>query len=71
MMVPVSTAIWDGDSLSVSGVDTSGANQYGTLTFHADGSYTYALDNNNSTVQRWMMARASPRFTPTPSPTAT
>ena len=41
----------DGDSLSVSGVDTSGANQYGTLTFHADGSYTYALDNNNSTVQ--------------------
>ena len=41
----------DGDSLSVSGVDTSGANQYGTLTFNADGSYTYALDNNNSRVQ--------------------
>ncbi|MBL4834231.1 MAG: VCBS domain-containing protein [Pseudomonas sp.] len=35
----------DGDTLSVISIDTSGANQYGNLTFNADGSYTYTLGN--------------------------
>ncbi|MDO6823777.1 VCBS domain-containing protein [Marinobacter sp. 1_MG-2023] len=42
----------DGDTLSVSAIDTSGADQYGTLTLNdADGSYTYAIDNSNPAVQ--------------------
>ena len=42
----------DGDPLSVSAIDPTGADQYGTLTLdNADGSYTYTLDNSKSTVQ--------------------
>ena len=39
----------DGDSLSVSGV--TGGDAYGALTVNGDGSYSYALDNGNATVQ--------------------
>ncbi|MDO6440946.1 VCBS domain-containing protein [Marinobacter sp. 2_MG-2023] len=42
----------DGDTLSVSAIDATGADQYGTLTLNdADGSYTYAIDNSNPAVQ--------------------
>ena len=37
------------DSLTVTGV--TGGNAYGTLTLGANGDYTYALNNNNPTVQ--------------------
>ena len=40
-----------GAVLHVSGVNTTGANQYGTLTFNSDGSYSYAINNNNASVQ--------------------
>ena len=39
----------DGDSLTVSGV--TGGDAYGTLSWNADGSYSYAIDNTNPTVQ--------------------
>jgi len=42
----------DGDTLTVTAVDPTGANQYGTFTLdNADGSYTYVLDNSNAIVQ--------------------
>ena len=42
----------DGDTLSVTSIDNTGADQYGTLTLdNADGSYTYAVDNTNAAVQ--------------------
>ncbi|QJD70572.1 retention module-containing protein [Marinobacterium sp. LSUCC0821] len=40
------------DVLTVSNIDATGANQYGTLTLtNADGSYSYAIDNTNAAVQ--------------------
>ncbi|MCP9790009.1 VCBS domain-containing protein, partial [Cyanobium sp. Maggiore-St4-Cus] len=39
------------DVLSVSAVDATGANQYGTLTWNADGSYSYAINNASAAVQ--------------------
>jgi VCBS repeat-containing protein/surface protein len=42
----------DGDTLTVSSIDATGADLYGTLTLNnTDGSYTYVIDNTNSTVQ--------------------
>ncbi|WP_139215201.1 VCBS domain-containing protein, partial [Oceanisphaera psychrotolerans] len=50
----------DGDTKTVTGVvlgDTSGtvgaalAGQYGSLTLHEDGSYSYVIDENNAAVQ--------------------
>ncbi|RBW50178.1 VCBS domain-containing protein [Marinobacter sp. F3R11] len=42
----------DDDTLSVSAIDATGGDQYGTLTLNdADGSYTYAIDNSNPAVQ--------------------
>ncbi|MEC5127652.1 Ig-like domain-containing protein [Verrucomicrobiales bacterium BCK34] len=48
----------DGDTLSVSAVNGTGANtgvpvagSYGSITINSNGSYNYALNNNNATVQ--------------------
>ena len=48
----------DGDSLSVDSIDGSAANvgttiagTYGTLLLHADGSYSYTLDNTHPAVE--------------------
>jgi len=39
------------NELNVTEVDRTNGDNYGTLTFNADGSYTYTLDNNNAEVQ--------------------
>ncbi|MBU0480775.1 MAG: VCBS domain-containing protein [Proteobacteria bacterium] len=41
----------EGDSLMVTAIDKTGADQYGTFTHNTDGSYTYTLDNTNPAVQ--------------------
>ena len=51
----------DGDTLTLSNVDATGANQYGTLTLdNVDGSYTYAINNGNATVQALGLERPPP-----------
>ncbi len=40
-----------GDSAVAAGTATSKAGTYGSLSINADGSYTYTVDNTNTTVQ--------------------
>ncbi|MFY8148194.1 MAG: VCBS domain-containing protein, partial [Prochlorococcaceae cyanobacterium] len=39
------------DALTVTAVDTTGANQHGSLAWNPDGSYTYTLNNQSPVVQ--------------------
>jgi VCBS repeat-containing protein len=46
-----SVASSSGAAVTVAPTGTTVAGQYGTLTLHRDGSYSYALDPDNATVQ--------------------